>query len=133
MFISDVIYLDDTVTPSFRKEFTGLFHTHGKWGEGDLELTLNEKGVLSGSFTTEGITFGLKGTVSHTGVAFGYLLEPDAAIPVALLRINANGENLRLEVHVPEFTELLNENNPEKVLFQRVVTVSALEELLVSS
>jgi hypothetical protein len=132
MFITDVIYLDDTVTPSFRKEFTGLFHTSGNWGEGDLELTLSKKGVLSGSFTTEGITFGLKGTVSHTGVAFGYLLEPDAALPVALIRINASEKGLSLEVHVPEFTELLNESEPEKVLFQRVVTASALEEILVS-
>jgi hypothetical protein len=133
MFITDVIYLDDTVTPSFCKEFTGLFHTSEKWGEGSLELTLSEKGVLSGSFTTKGITFGLKGTVSHTGVAFGYLLEPDASIPVALVRIKKTGEGLSLEVHVPEFTELMNESEGEKVLFQRVVMAGVLEELLVSS
>jgi hypothetical protein len=133
MFINDVIYLDDTLTPGFRKEFSGTFHTTDKWGEGDLELHLSEKGVLTGKFTTEGITFGLKGTVSYTGVAFGYLLEPDANIPVALIRINTNGKDLSLEVHVPEFTDLLNENNPEKVLFQRVVTADALEELLVEA
>lgn len=132
MFITDVIYLDDSVNPSFRNEFSGTFHTSDKWGEGDLELHLSEKGVLTGSFTTEGITFELKGTMSHTGVAYGYLLEPDAGIPVALLRIQTKGKDLSLEVHVPEFTELLDESEPEKVLFQRVA-VSALEELLIKA
>ncbi len=134
MFSTDVIDLDDTVTPRFRKEFTGTFRTSDQWGEGDLELHLSDKGILIGSFTAEEIIFGIKGVLSHTGDAFGYLLEPDAAIPIAMLRIKTCGECLSLEVHVPEFTNLMNENKAEIVLFSRVAkknrVTTMLEELL---
>jgi hypothetical protein len=132
MYFENVIRLDDTVTPNIRQQLTGTFHTHDKWGEGVLELTLSEKGILTGSFTIEEITFGIKGVLSHSGNAFGYLLEPDASIPVALLRIKAEEKGPSLEVHVPEFTELLDEREPEQVLFQRVVA-DALEELLIGA
>jgi hypothetical protein len=135
MFFENVISLDDTVNPTVRQYLTGTFHTSDQWGEGDLELHLSDKGVLTGSFTLEEITFGLKGLLSHTGVAFGYLLEPDAAIPVAMLRIQTCGEGLSLEVHVPEFTEVLNKSESEPVLFSRVTTNSTtmLEELLIEA
>jgi hypothetical protein len=137
MFFENVISLDDTVNPSLRQQLTGTFHTHDKWGEGNLELHLSDKGILTGSFTLEEITFGLKGLLSYTGVAFGYLLEPDAAIPIAMLRIQTYGEGLSMEVHVPEFTEILNESKAEPVLFSRTAinrtTANALEELLIGA
>jgi hypothetical protein len=133
MFINDVIYLEDTVNPNVRKQFTGTFHTSDTWGEGDLELHLSEAGVLTGSFIVEEITFGLKGCVSHTGNVFGFLLEPDASIPIALLRIKPHGDELKLEVHVPEFTDLLDMTESEQVSFYRVTKASAPQELLIGA
>jgi hypothetical protein len=138
MFFNDVIYLDDMVSPAFRKQFTGTFHTSDTWGNSDLELHVSEQGVLTGHFTVEDIRFELKGCVSHTGYAFGFLLEPDASIPVAMLRIKVNGNSLSLESYVPEFTELLDKSEAEQVLFRRVtvnepMTTNALEELLIGA
>jgi hypothetical protein len=137
MFFENVISLDDTVNPTLRQQLTGNFHTSDKWGAGDLELHLSDRGILTGSFTIEEITFGLKGLLSHTGVAFGYLLEPDAAIPVAMLRIQTCGEGLSLEFHVPEFTNLMDESKAEGVLFSRAAKNNAvttmLEELLIGA
>lgn len=136
MFIPE-IYLDDTVSPIFRKQFTGTFHTSDTWGNGDLELHVSEKGVLTGHFMVEDIRFELKGCVSHAGHAFGFLLEPDASIPVAMLRIKVDGNSLSLESYVPEFTELLDKSETEQVLFRRVTTntvaTNALEELLIGA
>jgi hypothetical protein len=132
MFFHDVIYLDDTVTPDFRKDFTGTFHTVDQWGEGDLELHLNEKGVLTGHFRIEDIKFELKGLVSFTGNAFGFLLEPENAIPCALVRIKLHEQGVSLESYIPEFNELFDKEKSEKVSFQRV-TASVLEELLISA
>jgi hypothetical protein len=133
MFFNDVIYLDDTVNPNFRKAFTGTFHTTDKWGEGDLELHLNEKGVLTGHFRVEDIRFELKGLVSFTGNAFGFLLEPENAMPCALVRIKVNGDGVSLESYIPEFNELFDKEDSEKVSFHRVAEVSALEELLIGA
>ncbi len=132
MYFENVISLDDTVNPSVREQLTGKFQTSDKWGTGDLELTLNEKGILTGSFTLEEITFGIKGLLSHTGDAFGYLLEPDAAIPVAMLRVKLYGEGVSLEFHVPEFTSIIDASKAESVLFSRAAKNTArLEELLI--
>jgi hypothetical protein len=132
MFFEDVIRLDNTVNLAIREQFTGTFHTNDKWGTGDLELILSERGILTGSFILEEITFGVKGQLSHTGIAFGYLLEPDAAIPIAMLRIQSRGDGLGIDIVVPELDELLGEAETESVLFSRVVaTPGALEELLI--
>jgi hypothetical protein len=133
MFFEDVIRLDDTVNPAIREQFTGTFHTNDKWGAGDLELILSERGILTGSFILEEITFGVKGQLSHTGIAFGYLLEPDAAIPIAMLRIRSQGEGLGINILVPELDELLGEAETESVLFSRVATPRALEEILIGA
>ncbi len=133
MFFNDVIYLADTVSPTFRKEFTGTFHTTDKWGEGDLELTLSESGVLTGHFTIEDIRFELKGLVSYTGNAFGFLLEPDHSIPCALVRIKVHEGGVSLESYIPEFNDLFDKEESEKVSFHRVAELSALEELLIGA
>jgi hypothetical protein len=138
MYFENVISLDDTVNPTVRQHLTGKFQTNDKWGMGDLELNLSEKGTLTGSLTLEDITFGLKGLLSHTGDAFGYLLEPDAAIPIAMLRIKTYGEGLSLEFHVPEFTNLMDESKAEPVLFSRAakntaVATDMLEDLLIGA
>jgi hypothetical protein len=136
MFIPE-IFLDDTVSPTFRQQFTGTFHTSDTWGNGNLELHVNEKGVLSGHFTVEDIRFALKGCVSHLGHAFGFLLEPDGSIPVAMLRIKVVDDTLSLESYVPELTKLLDESNPEVVSFTRVAknnnATAMLEELLINA
>jgi hypothetical protein len=137
MYFENVIRLDDTVNLTLRQNLTGIFHTSEKWGMGSLRLHLSEKGVLTGSFTLEEITFGIKGVLSHAGDAFGYLLEPDAAIPVAMLRIKTYGEGLSLEFHVPEFTNVMDESKAEIVLFSRTATknkaTTMLEELLIGA
>ena len=48
---------------------------------------------------------------------------------MALLRIKASDEGLSLEVHAPEFTELIANSEPEQVLFSPVTT-NTCEELL---
>jgi hypothetical protein len=131
MFINNVIYLNDTVSPTLRQQFTGTFHGSDRWGDGDLELHLSEAGVLTGYFAVEDIKFELKGCVGHTGNAFGFLLEPDHAIPVALLRINIYDDGLSLESYVPEFTELFSQAESEKVSFRRGVKATTPQELLV--
>jgi hypothetical protein len=133
MFFNDVIYLDDTVTPATRKEFTGTFHTVDKWGKGDLELHLNDKGVLTGHFTIEDIKFELKGAVSYTGNAFGFLLEPTNLVPCALVRIKLHGDGVSLESYIPEFNDLFDKEESEKVSFHRVAELSELEELLIGA
>lgn len=137
MFFEHVIHLDDTVHPTLRQHFSGTFRTHDKWGAGTLELHLSDKGILTGSLTLEEITFGIKGQLNHTGLGFAYLLEPDAAIPIAMLRIKSQDEGLSINVHVPEFDDLMNDNN-EPILFSRVarnnaVTTMILEELLIGA
>jgi hypothetical protein len=133
MFFNDVIYLDDTVNPNFRKAFTGTYHTVDKWGEGDLELNLSESGILTGHFTVEEIKFELKGFISYTGLACGFLLEPTNGVPCALVRLELTREGLRLESHVPEFSELFTDNDFEKVLLHKVVEAATLEELLIGA
>jgi hypothetical protein len=133
MFINDVIYLNDTVMPTLCKKFTGMFHTSDTWGEGDLELTLSESGVLTGHFTIEDIKFELKGFIGYTGLVCGFLLEPTNGVPCALIRLEHHDDGLRLESYVPEFTELFINNDFEKVSFQRVAKANALEELLVGA
>jgi hypothetical protein len=133
MFFNDVIYLDDKINPNFRKTFTGTFHTAGTWGEGDLELHLSEKGVLIGHFTIEDIRFELKGLVSFTGNAFGFLLEPENGVPCAMVRIKPHDNGVSLESYIPEFNELFDKEQSEKVSFRRVVTADVLEELLIGA
>lgn len=136
MYFENVIRLDNTIHPSVRQQFTGVFQTSNTWGTGDLELHLSEKGILTGSFTLEDISFGLKGVLGHTGVVFGYLLEPDAAMPVAMLRIKTYSNGLNLEFHVPEFTDIMNESGAEAVLFGRSVKqhpTAMLDEFFVAS
>jgi hypothetical protein len=133
MHFEHVICLDDTVEPSVRQHFTGTFHTEDKWGKGDLELHISERGIVTGSFVLEDITFGIKGQLSHAGIAFGYLLEPDAALPIAMLRIQSRSEGLGIDIVVPELDELLGEADTESVLFSRVTTPDVLEELLINA
>jgi hypothetical protein len=132
MFFEDVIRLDNTVTHTTRQQFTGTFHTYDKHGAGDLELILSDRGILTGSLILEEITFGIKGQFSLTGLVLAYLLEPNAALPVAMLRIKSYSEGLSIDICVPELDELLGETDSEAVLFSRVVaTPSGFEELLV--
>jgi hypothetical protein len=135
MFFNDVIYLDDAVSPDFRKAFTGTFHTSDKWGNGNLELHLSEAGVVTGNLVMNALRFELNGCISHTGVAFGILLEPVTSSPVALFHIKPDSEGSGLELDIPE---LPNKSTVAPVLFSRVtannpITTDALEELLIGA
>jgi hypothetical protein len=131
MFTNDVIWLNDTVDPTLCKQITGTFHTSDAWGDCTLELHLSEEGLLTGHFITREQTLEVKGGIGQGGMVYGFLLEPVASVPFALLRINASEDVLGLELDVPEFTELLDDRTTEQVSFKRVVVASCLEKLLV--
>jgi hypothetical protein len=131
MFTNDVIWLNDTVDPTLCKQITGTFHTSDAWGDCTLELHLSEEGLLTGHFITREQTLEVKGGIDQGGMVYGFLLEPVASVPFALLRINASEDVLGLELDVPEFTELLDDRTTEQVSFKRVVVASCLEKLLV--
>lgn len=118
MVISNDTHLNSTASPTLRQQFTGTFHDSDARGEGDLELHLSDAGVLTGYFAVEELTFELKGCVSPTGNAFGFLLAPNYAAPVALLRISVEGEGVSLESYLSKSFDHLE---PERLSFRRVV------------
>jgi hypothetical protein len=126
MFGNNATNINSTASPTLRQQFTGMFHASDTRGEGDLELHLNDAGVLTGYFAVEEKTFELKGCVSSTGNAFGFLLAPHHASPVALVRINAEGEGVSLESYL---SESFDHAGPERVSFRRVMSAGVLEEL----
>jgi Astacin (Peptidase family M12A) len=69
MFINSDTNLNSTASPTLRQQFTGTFRASEARGEGDLELYLNDAGVLTGHFVVEEKKFELKGCVSSTGNA----------------------------------------------------------------
>lgn len=138
MFTTDFIYLDDTVNPTLCEQLTGTFHTSDDSGKGDLELHLSEAGVVTGNLVMNALRFELNGCISHTGVAFGILLEPVTSSPVALFHIKPGSENSGLELDIPDLTQLPNKSTVAPVLFSRVttnnpVTTDALAELLIGA
>jgi hypothetical protein len=126
MFSDNDTNLNSAASLTLRQQFTGTFRALDTRGDGDLELHLSEAGVLTGYFAVEEIKFELKGCVNGTGKAVGFLLEPDHAIPVALLRINTQEEGLSLETYLSEPFDHLE---PERVSFRRVVTATIPQEL----
>jgi hypothetical protein len=127
-----IIWLNDPVAPYLSEQLTGTFHAAAVWAEYGLNLHLSKEGVLNGQFTIGDQTLEIKGGIGATGFAYGFLLEPVSSVPVALFRIKPYQEHLTLELDLPEFDELLEHCNLEKVFFNRVKTIGHLHDLVMT-
>jgi hypothetical protein len=122
-FMENIIWLADQIDPALSKQLTGKFRAAAAWAECVLELHLTKEGVLGGHFTVGEQDLEVKGGIGKTGTAYGFLLEPIASVPIALFRIRTNGENLKLELDVPDFDELLEHCILENISLSRVEVV----------
>jgi hypothetical protein len=121
--MENIIWLADPVDPALSKQLTGKFRAATTWAECVLELHFTQEGVLKGHFTVGQQALEIKGGIGKTGLAYGFLLEPIASVPIALFRIKPNGEHLKLELGVPEFDELLEYCILENIALSRVEVV----------
>jgi hypothetical protein len=131
-FMEHFIWLNDPIDPHLSEQLTGKFRAAAAWAECVLELHFTKEGVLKGQFTVGKQTLEVKGGIGKTGMAYGFLLEPMASVPVALFRIKPSGETLNLEFDVPEFDELLEHCTLEQVSFDRVKSISKSHDTLVT-
>lgn len=90
-----------------------------------LELTFDAEGHLLGSFSTEGETLEVRGGLSRTGSIFGFLLEPSAGSPVAIFRAIPGLNGMTLQLDVPDFDELMDLCNLERIPLSKVSSHSA--------
>ena len=118
--MENIIWLGEQPDPSLRKLFTGTFQLHSDWGESEVGMSLSATGTLKGYFSVGGQSFELIGSIGKSGLAFGFLLEPVSAVPMALFRIRAGREGLTLELDVPEFADLLDNCQIEQFKLERV-------------
>lgn len=114
------IWATHPIDPHLSQQLTGKFRVVADWAECVLDLHLSKNGVLKGQFTLGEQTLTVKGGIGKTGMAYGFLLEPMASVPVALFCIKPHEEHLKLELDLPEFDELFNHCILERVSLSRV-------------
>ncbi len=86
-----------------------------------LTLELSANGLLFGRLQFGDLTFELRGNLSRRpDVAYGFVLDPQSALPLALLRASATPETLTLELDVPEPDTFAAFRNPERLVLARL-------------
>jgi hypothetical protein len=124
--MENFIWLNDPLDPGLSQQLTGKFQAYSDWAACELDLCLSPEGILTGQFDVGGQLLQVKGGIGKRGVVYGFLLEPVASVPVALFRIKP-GDNLDLELDVPDFDTLLDHCSPQQVRFERVAVNRAIE------
>ena len=116
----DVIWLNEPSDPALNQQLTGTFQSHSDWANYKLEIELSSEGVLKGHFAVGKQVLEVRGGIGKSGLAFGFLLDPIASVPVALFRIKQHQQQLSFEMDLPEFDTLLDYCQTETVCFERV-------------
>lgn len=106
------------------EQFSGTYTAHGG-SECLLRLWLSAQGFVQGAFVAEEETLEVRGGLSQTGAIHGFLLEPFGHLPVAMFSACPSPEGLLLEFGVPEFEQLLEGFETERVCFSRVQPIDS--------
>lgn len=85
------------------QSFAGRFETRLEGKVYRLELFANTAGGVQGWLTTQGHVFPAKAHMSSDGQSlYGVLLEPGTDHPIARFKLQLDGNQLRLELAMPE-------------------------------
>lgn len=120
--MQQIVWLSNSIPAHLEaRELSGTYTASFGGTDCVVELWLSGEGFVSGSLSIEGERLEVRGGFSvRTGALQGFLLEPFGAVPVALFRGRLSGDGLTLEVDVPDFDELIELCNPERIVFSRV-------------
>lgn len=116
--------------PAEATDISGTYSALVNGTECVVELELGESGGLNGRFYAEGEQLQVAGGVLRSGAVFGFLLETSSAFPVAIFRAYKKEGGLSLEMEVPDFDELMDLCNPERLIFSRIPGFDPMEEKL---
>lgn len=104
-------------------EVAGTYTSSSNDATCTVQVTANPKGVLKGTFASEGEKLGFIASISQrTGYAYGFLLEPFAKAPVAFFRAKLVREGIALELDVPDLDEMIDGCELERIVLHRTIT-----------
>jgi hypothetical protein len=92
-----------------------------------LKLWFNGQGFVSGSFSAEGETLEVRGSISPSRTVNGFLLEPFGHLPLAMFIAQTTVKGLSLRVGAPEFETQGSWWSEERLEFSRVADLEPLE------
>lgn len=90
--------------PQAAQALSGIFTTQVDGRSCQLELRTDRQRLVRGWLRLSGRTFEIQAEADEdAGTVYGFLLEPDAQLPVALLRARLSGNDLQLELDLSDF------------------------------
>jgi hypothetical protein len=91
-----------------------------------VELSFAEPGLVQGRFISEGEVLELCGRLSGQQI-MGFMLEPTSKTPIGVFRTCLSEEGLLLEMDVPDFAEVLERCDLERITLSRVAGLDGLD------
>lgn len=101
-------------------ELSGKYESKMQGTECSFELISVGDSIFKGSFQHDGDYLDISATLSRaTGYLYGFLLEPTLQAPIAFFRAKQSPDGLALELDVPDFDELIDYCQLERISLQR--------------